>query len=119
MSSRLLKRFTKSDSSLIPARISQISSADVSGSNPESPFGAGDRPQSLAYSPDGLFLAVANEGDDTISIFAVNLLTGVLSEIGGSPFSAGDKPSSVAYSPNGLFLANANENSGDVSVFSV
>jgi hypothetical protein len=41
VTSRLLKRSTKIDSSSIPARIGQISSADASGSNPKSPFGAG------------------------------------------------------------------------------
>ncbi len=84
-----------------------------------SPFAAGNSPRSVTYSPDGLFLAVANQNSDDVSIFSVNQSTGALTEIFGSPFAAGTLPSSVAYSPDGLFLAVANEISNDVSVFSV
>jgi len=83
-----------------------------------SPFSAGTGPRSVAYKPDGLFLAVANRNSSNVSIFAVNQTIGVLTEITGSPFSAGTGPRGVAYSPNGIFLAVANRNADNVSVFS-
>ncbi len=85
----------------------------------DSPFTAGSEPRSVAYSPDGLFLAVANEISGDISVFAVNQITGALTVVPGSPFAAGNGPRSVAYSPDGLFLAVANQDSNNVSVFGV
>ncbi|MGO9971670.1 MAG: lactonase family protein [Solirubrobacteraceae bacterium] len=92
-----------------------------------SPFGTGEQidlnglgpmPRSVAFSPDGTLLAVANSEDDTISIFAVDS-SGNLTEISGSPFATGSDPVSVTFSPNGSLLAVANSEDGTVSIFSV
>ncbi|MEA3486507.1 MAG: beta-propeller fold lactonase family protein, partial [Thermodesulfobacteriota bacterium] len=52
---------------------------------PGSPFSTGDRPDGEAVSPDGNFLFVANNTDNTISVFSISA-DGALSEISGSPF---------------------------------
>ena len=41
---------------------------------PGSPFAAGNGPRSVAYSPDGLFLAVANQDSNNVSVFGVEQL---------------------------------------------
>jgi 6-phosphogluconolactonase len=84
-----------------------------------SPFAAGNRPISVAYSPGGGQLAVANYLDNTVSVFAVNASTGALTPVTGSPFATGTGPASVAYSPGGGQLAVANYGASTVSVFAV
>ncbi|MCD6600071.1 MAG: IPTL-CTERM sorting domain-containing protein [Dehalococcoidia bacterium] len=51
-----------------------------------SPFSTGDRPDGVAVSPDGKFHFVANNTDNTISVFSISS-NGALSEISGSPFA--------------------------------
>jgi hypothetical protein len=50
-----------------------------------SPFATGSYPYSVAYSPGRGQLAVANYGDSTVSVFAVNSTTGALTPVTGSP----------------------------------
>jgi len=52
---------------------------------PGSPFSTGTRPDGVAVSPDGNFLFVANNTDNTISVFSISA-DGALSDISGSPF---------------------------------
>lgn len=95
---------------------------EVSGS----PFATGASPASLAFSPDGKLLAVANAVDNTVSVFTV-AADGTLTEVTGSPFAAGETPSSLAFSPDGTLLTVANSGVNDnaassantVSVFQV
>jgi 6-phosphogluconolactonase len=84
-----------------------------------SPFFNGGSPISVAYSPGGGQLAVANRFDNSVSVFAVNATTGALSAVTGSPFTTGSDPYSVAYSPGGGQLAVANSGDDSVSVFAV
>jgi 6-phosphogluconolactonase (cycloisomerase 2 family) len=69
-------------------------------------------PESVAFSPDGKWLAVADTASlspGSISMFAV-APNGTLSKVSGSPFqnaNAGDTPSAVAFSPNSQMLASA------------
>ena len=70
---------------------------------PSGAYGA----QSLAFSPNGLYLAVANNTSGTITIFQVET-GGVLNNGQSYPLDvAGNGPWSVAFSPNGLYLATA------------
>jgi 6-phosphogluconolactonase (cycloisomerase 2 family) len=55
------------------------------------PVPTGQHPFGLALDPRGNFLYVTNKVDDTISGFAVNSTTGLLSALPGSPFPAGGK----------------------------
>jgi DNA-binding beta-propeller fold protein YncE len=69
----------------------------------------GDKPRNLAASPDGLQVAVANEGDHSISLIdSVHLDTRTV--------QTGRKPFDVRYSPDGLWLAVANYDDETVSL---
>ncbi len=83
-----------------------------------SPFATGSFPRSVAFSPSGGLLATANQGDTTVSVFAVSS-AGALTPVVGSPFSTGADPVSVAFSPSGGLLAIANGGDRTVSVFAV
>lgn len=68
-----------------------------------SPFSAGSStaPTSIAYSPLVLgnsFIATANNGNNSVSIFSVNKTTGVISLLSGFPFTVGNTPQVVAFS---------------------
>ena len=95
------------------------SSALAFGQASGSPFPTGSEPYSVAFSPGGGLLATANWGDNTVSVFAVNQTSGVLTAVSGSPFATGSGPQSVAFSPGGGLLATANIGGNSVSVFAV
>lgn len=104
-----------------------VSSALGFGQVPGSPFGTQPNSPSIAFSPNGGLIAVANHtnGSTTttgstgsVSVFSVNEMTGSLSGVPGSPFANPAGAVSVAFSPAGTQLAVANL-SDSVSVFSV
>ena len=72
----------------------------------------------VAFSPDSKWLAVANFGSDTVSIFSVNADTCQLMLIGTFP-TGGSNPLMAAYSPDGSCLAVSNFVTSDISIFSV
>lgn len=76
---------------------------------------------SVAFSPDGKWLAAANDGLNSVSLFSVDPGTGALTPVPGSPFAVGDYPSSVAFSPGGglLAVAQGTVTDGHVSLLSV
>lgn len=92
-----------------------------------SPVAAGSSPYGVTFSPllgSNLFLAVTNNGDNTLSIFQVNTTTGALTAISGSPFSVGGtSPFGVAFSPllpNGnLFLSVVNQTTNTMNIYQV
>lgn len=86
---------------------------------PGSPFTADVNPNSVAFSPNNLFAAVANLNSNNVSVYNVNQITGAFTQVIGSPFATGINPSSVAYSPDGNFAAIANISDSNVSVYSV
>ncbi len=103
-----------------PALASSPPFVQVSGS----PFstGSGSNPYTVAFSPSGSLLAVANYvASGTVSVFSVDSATGALSQVAGSPFSAGADTMSVTFSPSGNLLAATNNDgsSSSVSMFSV
>lgn len=80
------------------------------------PSGA-TKPHGAVFSPDGTFLATANNGDNNVTLF--NVSQGVLS--GGTNYAlpgSSSLPYSVAFSPNGAYLATSNA-SNDVTLFAV
>lgn len=77
----------------------------------------GSAPRAVAYSPNGNFLAVANEGDDTVSVYSVSPV-GILSQVPGSPFATGSQPVSLSYSADSKCLAVANYGDNTLSLFS-
>lgn len=84
-----------------------------------SPFAAGTSPQSVAISPNGKFVFVANRTSNDVTIFSRNSLTGFLTPVAGSPFAVGTAPLSVAVSPDGTLLLVANSTSNNLSVFTI
>jgi DNA-binding beta-propeller fold protein YncE len=61
-----------------------------------SPFQAGTYPEGIAFDPNGKFAYVANDGSNTVSGFAVDGSSGVMSALPGSPFQAGSGPYGIA-----------------------
>jgi 6-phosphogluconolactonase (cycloisomerase 2 family) len=88
-----------------------------------SPFATGCSPRSIAFSPEissNLFAAVTNQGNDTVSVYSVDVDSGAFTLV--APFSTGDKPVSVAFSPvvsGNLFAAVANKDDDTVSAYAV
>ncbi len=77
----------------------------------------GSYPLSIAFSPNGAYLATANSESNDVTIFNVGA-NGNLS--GGTSYSVGSgQPQSIAFSPDGKYLATANLGSNDVTVFSI
>jgi 6-phosphogluconolactonase (cycloisomerase 2 family) len=74
---------------------------------------------SVAFSPNGGLVAIANSGSDNVLVLRVNQRTGTLHRVPGSPFGAGSTPASLAFSPDGGLLAIVNADAADFSVFSV
>jgi 6-phosphogluconolactonase (cycloisomerase 2 family) len=82
-----------------------------------SPFAAGSAPGALAATPDGKWLFVADQGDDTVRGFAVSS-DGVLTPAGG-PVSTVALPYDLTVSPNSRFLYAAGYNSGTIGGFAI
>ncbi len=79
----------------------------------------GTGPSSIAYSPNGNFLATANTSNN-VSMFKANSTSGQLTEIGNT--SSGTSASgtiALAFAPNSEHLVVANSGSDDVSAFKV
>jgi 6-phosphogluconolactonase (cycloisomerase 2 family) len=78
--------------------------------------GTGASPISVAWSPDGGFLAVVNEGSNTLQVYRLNAssvppmpgTTEPPTPVGGTA-TTGNSPYAVAWSPDGRFLAVVNE----------
>ena len=87
---------------------------------PGSPYPASVTPTSVAFSPDGFFLAVGNYGSGSVSMYNVffNNTLGLISS-----FSVGATASSVSFSPDGGLLATGDvgngTGAGTVGVFNV
>lgn len=90
-----------------------------------SPFPTGGTlPTNIAFSPlvsGKLYAAVSNSGSNSISIFSVDLNTGIFSAVAGSPFAIGSTPEALAFSPQvngGVFLGVSNLTINTLKIFS-
>ena len=72
----------------------------------------------LAIHPTGNYIYVANTSSNTVAVYAVNLTTGTLTQV-GTPAGAGNNPRGVTVNPTGTFLYVTNYVSNDVSTFSI
>jgi 6-phosphogluconolactonase len=72
---------------------------NVSGS----PFPAGASPLSVAIDPSSKFVFGANQGDNTLSAYAIGP-GGELTAISGSPFTVGSQPQGVTVDLSGKFV---------------
>ncbi len=76
-------------------------------------------PHAVAFSPDGLYLATANNFSSSVTIFSVES-DGVFSLPCSYALPIGSSaPYSLAFSSNGAYLATANLTSNDVTVFTI
>jgi 6-phosphogluconolactonase len=72
----------------------------------------------LVVSPDGKFLYVGNRGNDSVSVFAIDRETGMLTLKENIP-SGGRTPRNVRIDPTGNWFFAANENGGNVTEFRI
>ncbi|HVW72995.1 MAG TPA: lactonase family protein [Rhizomicrobium sp.] len=72
----------------------------------------------LVISPDGKFLYVGNRGHDSVSVFAIDGKTGLLTLKENIP-SGGKTPRNVRIDPTGNWFFAANENGGNVTEFRI
>lgn len=101
--------FSVQDTTLNP-----VSATPFPTAAPGAAFGTG--PSAVAVTPDGKFLYVANQFDNTVTQFSVNA-SGILTRQLAIP--VGTAPSALAITPDGGFLYVANSGSSNVSAFAV
>ena len=82
-----------------------------------SPFTTGTTPTDAEFSVDGETLFVMNQGDDTISSYAIDCACGDLDPI--ATISTVDVPNALAASPDGRFLAVAGGADNVIAVYSI
>jgi 6-phosphogluconolactonase len=83
-----------------------------------SPFVAGVSPASIVVEPSGHFAYVANQGENTLSLFKIDTSTGALSEVLPRTQS-GFAPTAMTLDSSGKFLIVGNQGSNSISVFSI
>jgi len=82
-------------------------------------YATGNGPYSVAISASGNFAYVANSLSNSVSVFSINAITGVLTPIVGSPFATGINPYCVALSPDDLYAYVVNKTDNTISVFAI
>lgn len=90
------------------------------------PIATGMSPLAVAIDPERKFLYVANKSlsnssfDSSVSVFNINNMTGVLTEISGSPFQMGGRsPASMIVDPAGKFLYVTDPLVASIMVFKI
>ncbi|HLJ24673.1 MAG TPA: beta-propeller fold lactonase family protein [Candidatus Acidoferrales bacterium] len=71
------------------------------------------------FSSGSITMTGNSQGAGTVSAYAVDANTGVLTLVPGSPFSAGLNPYSIALDPSSKFVYVANRDSNNVSAYAV
>ena len=86
-------------------------------------YAAGSQPAGLSFSPNGSLLAVANNGENFVTLIEVNtgrtfdIATGVVGNIRGGSSVTG--PWSTVFSPGGTKVYAANEFTGEITEYSI
>jgi 6-phosphogluconolactonase len=75
-------------------------------------------PSEIALHPSGGFVYLANRGDNSLSLFSIELETGRLSAKGCVDVR-GRNPRHFAMSPDGKYLIVANQDSDDLALFAI
>jgi 6-phosphogluconolactonase (cycloisomerase 2 family) len=81
-----------------------------------SPFATGNFPGSIAVSPAGNFVYVADS--TSISANTINPNSGALTAVSGSPWTIGTQPGEMTVDPTGKFLYVADVN-GEIDAFTI
>jgi 6-phosphogluconolactonase (cycloisomerase 2 family) len=82
-------------------------------------FSAGLKPLSLALTPSGDFLYVADWQSNQVSGYTVSVGSGMLTPTAQIAISTGANPAWVAVHPEGGFLYTANSGAASVSIFTI
>ena len=82
-------------------------------------FGGVTSPSSIAIERSAKFAYVTNFTEETISAFAINPTTGVLTAVPGSPFPAPGNPVMIAVEPTGKYVYTSNQGGANVSGFAI
>jgi 6-phosphogluconolactonase len=102
-----------------------VNTSPIPPPTPANVFNTGTGPISLAQTPAGTFLYVANQGSGDIDIFTIDPSTGNLGLANGSPFqitpgnTPASHPSSMAITSDGKLLFVSDPTLGTVSEFSI
>jgi DNA-binding beta-propeller fold protein YncE len=91
---------------------------EITGS-PFGTVGTGGGSYYLAVDPTGKFVYVPNSSYANVSGYAIDSITGALTEITGSPFATGYSPGSIAVDPTGKFVYLANGTPNGVSGYTI
>lgn len=75
----------------------------------------GKHPLSLAEDPTGKHVYIANAEADTLSLFRVDVQSGILDALPGSPLAVGKGPRAVVVHPSGDWLYVLNGGSGEIA----
>ena len=95
--------------------LTEVAGSPFPAAAPLAPSGPG--PSSVAVTPDGKFLYVANQFDGTVTGFSVDATSGALSR--GATLLAGTAPSALGMTPDGGLLYAANSGSSNVSAYTI
>jgi 6-phosphogluconolactonase len=79
-------------------------------------FSGTNKAAEIAVSPDGRFLYGSNRGDDSIAVFRIDPISGVVVSAGHVP-TGGRTPRHFAIDPSGRWLLAANQDSDSIVVF--
>ena len=80
-----------------------------------SPVPTGIDPYGVAVSPNGNFVYVANNNDNTVSVY--QSIGGTLKQLGSAVPSGGNNPQGIVFNPAGTFLYVLNSGSDTVTTF--
>jgi 6-phosphogluconolactonase (cycloisomerase 2 family) len=104
-SGKFMYAVTGCNNSTVTLVILMIVGADGSLVMPDQQFAvAGSTSWSAVVDPKGKFLYAAGLFEGSISTFAIDSASGVLTPVNGSPFHTGGQPYDVALDPSGQFL---------------
>lgn len=81
-------------------------------------FSGSNTAAEIEIHPSGQFLFASNRGDDSIAVFAIDSLTGTLTQV-ETHATGGKTPRNFAIDPSGSWLLAANQDSDDIVVFRI
>ena len=81
-------------------------------------FSGSNTAAEIEIHPSGRFLFASNRGDDSIAVFAIDSLTGTLTQV-ETHATGGKTPRNFAIDPAGSWLLAANQDSEDIVVFRI
>src|ERR1019366_8364580 len=81
------------------------------------PIATGSHPTRITLTPDSRYLYVTNQGDGTVTQFAISSGGGLVSI--GATLMAGNQPAAMSIGPAGMYLYVANQGSDTVAIFRI